>query len=288
MPHLWATRLSGTSKFVAHTENGVLHSPRPKSSIPVCSIYTAVKRFLSTVGHKTAAVDSTKTCSREELLHAIERYAAGFQSLGVKAGDHVCVHLRNSIDGFVTVFALIFAGATVILCDTSVTDTELLAQMTSADTEYVVTDPQNVDRMRTVCDEMKVNVKKRFMLGEAPEFISLASFDSLDEKEFREVNVADTRNTVAAICYTSGATGTAKAIEISHYSFVASLIQNRSVALSDETDVFLAWSPIMHLSGFLFTMQAICIGSTSIIVSPALTVKEFVDVCNKYTVRTPH
>lgn len=70
-------------------------------------------------------MDSTKSCSREELLRAIERYAAGFQSRGVKAGDHVCVHLRNSVDGFVTVFALIFAGATVILCDTSVTDGEL-------------------------------------------------------------------------------------------------------------------------------------------------------------------
>lgn len=275
---------ASTSSFVTQIENGVLYSPRPKVSIPVCSIYTAVKKFLSAAGHKTAAVDYTKTYSRQALLHAIERYAAGFQSLGVKAGEHVCVHLRNSVDSFVAVFALIFAGATVVLCDTSLTNAELRTQMTNADAEYVVTDPQNADKMRAVCDEMKVDVKKRFVLGDAPDFISLASFDSLDEKEFRAVDVADTWNSVAAICYTSGATGMAKAIEITHYSFVANLIQNRSVAMADETDVFLAWNPIMHTSGFLFTMLSVCIGSTCIIVSPTVTVSEFVDICTKYTV----
>lgn len=275
---------ASTSKFVTHIESGVLYSPRPKISIPVCSIYTTVKHFLSAAGHKEAAVDSTKSHTRGELLRAIERCAAGFQSLGVKAGDHVCAHLRNSVDGFVALFALIFAGATVVLCDTAVTDAELLEQMRIADTDYVVTDPQNADKMRTVCDEMKVDVQKRFVLGEAREFISLATLDSFNENQFQEVDVADTRNTVAAICFTSGATGRAKAIEITHYAFVASLIQNRSVAMCDETDVFLAWSPIMHLSGFVFTMQAVCVGSTCVIVPPALTVNEFVNVCTKYSV----
>ncbi|KAK8765436.1 hypothetical protein V5799_031955, partial [Amblyomma americanum] len=51
---------------------------------------------------------------------------------------------------------------------------------------------------------------------------------------------------------------------------------------SDESDVFLAWNPITHTCGFLFTMLAACVGSTCVIVSPALTYNQFIDVCSKY------
>ncbi|KAH8020379.1 hypothetical protein HPB51_001012 [Rhipicephalus microplus] len=69
----------------------------------------------------TRTVDYTTSYTRQELLLALERYAAGFQSHGLKLGDHVCVHMRNSVDAFVAVFSLIFAGATIVLAKTSLT-----------------------------------------------------------------------------------------------------------------------------------------------------------------------
>ncbi|XP_077486376.1 putative 4-coumarate--CoA ligase 2 [Amblyomma americanum] len=265
-------------------ENKVVHSPHPKVSIPVCSVYTAVKSFLSVAGSKLAAVDYTTSYTRQELLLALERCAAGFQSLGVKLGDHACVHMRNSVDGFVVVFGLIFAGATVILAKTSLTHRELLYQMSDGDASYIVTDPPNADKVRKVCDEMKMPEKARCILGEAPGFISILGFALLDPKMFREVTVSDPRNTLAGLSYTSGTTGLPKGVEISHYSFVANIVLSKSVTASDETDVFLAWNPITHMSGFLFTMLGACIGSTCVIVSPALTFNQFIDVCTKYQV----
>ncbi|KAH7936793.1 hypothetical protein HPB49_004462 [Dermacentor silvarum] len=105
----------------ARIENNIVHSPYPKLGVPVCSVYTVVKSFLGVAGSKLAVVDYTTSYTRQELLHALQRYAAGFQSHGLKLGDHVCVHLRNSVDSFVTVFGLIFAGATIILAKTSLT-----------------------------------------------------------------------------------------------------------------------------------------------------------------------
>ncbi|KAH7948424.1 hypothetical protein HPB52_022688 [Rhipicephalus sanguineus] len=109
----------GAEKFKPCIENNVLLSPYPKVNVPVCSVYTVVKAFLSSAGSKLAAVDYHRSYTRQELLRAIERYAAGFQSLGVRKGHHVCIHLRTSVDAFVVVFALVFAGATVVLCNTS-------------------------------------------------------------------------------------------------------------------------------------------------------------------------
>ncbi|XP_049272428.1 probable 4-coumarate--CoA ligase 2 [Rhipicephalus sanguineus] len=275
---------SNATLLKGRIENKILYSPYPKLKIPVCSVYTCVKSFLSVAGNRIVAVDYTTSYTRQELLRALERYAAGFQSQGLKMGDHVCVHMRNSVDAFVTVFSLIFAGATTVLAKTSLTHRELLYQMTDGDAKYIVTDPPNADKVRKVCDEMKMPEKARFILGEAPGFTSILGFALMDPKQFREVPVPDPRNTIAGISYTSGTTGLPKGVEITHFSFIANIVLSKDITASDETDVFLAWNPITHMSGFLFTMLGICIGSTCVIVSPALTFNQFVDVCNKYQV----
>ncbi|XP_075752405.1 putative 4-coumarate--CoA ligase 2 isoform X2 [Rhipicephalus microplus] len=275
---------SNATLLKGRIENKILYSPYPTLAIPVCSVYTCVKSFLSIAGNRPVAVDYTTSYTRQELLLALERYAAGFQSHGLKLGDHVCVHMRNSVDAFVAVFSLIFAGATIVLAKTSLTTRELLYQMTDGDATYIVTDPPNADKVRKVCDELKIPEKARFVLGEAPGFTSILGFVHMDPKQFREVPVADPRNTIAGISYTSGTTGLPKGVEITHFSFVANIVLSKDITASDETDVFLAWNPITHMSGFMFTMLGICIGSTCVIVSPALTFNQFIDVCNKYQI----
>lgn len=277
-------RSSSAEKLKPCIENNVLLSPYPKVNVPVCSVYTVVKAFLSSAGSKLAAVDYHRSYTRQELLRAIERYAAGFQSLGVRKGHHVCIHLRTSVDAFVVVFALVFAGATVVLCNTSLKHRELVVRMTDADATHVVTDTPNAEKMGKVCDQISLSDENRFVLGEAAGFISILGFEHLEDKDFREVAVLDPRNTLAAIAFSSGTGGHVKGVEITHYSYVANMVQNKSTIASDETDVLLAWNPITHTCGFLFTMLAVCVGSTCVIVSPALTYNQFIDVCNKYQV----
>lgn len=277
-------RSSSAEKLKPRIENNVLYSPHAKVNVPVCSIHSAVKAFLCSAGSKIAAVDYHRRYTRQELLRVIERHAAGFQSLGVRKGHHVCVHMRTSVDGFVAVFSLVFCGATVVLCNTSLKHRELVMRMTDSDATHVLTDPPNAEKMSKVCDQISMSEKNRFVLGEAAGFISILGFQHMDEKDFREVTVPDPRNTLAAISYSSGTGGLAKGVEITHYSFVANMVQNKGVMASDESDVLLAWNPITHTCGFLFTMLAACVGSTCVIVSPALTCNQFIDVCNKYQI----
>ncbi|KAH9384602.1 hypothetical protein HPB48_026611 [Haemaphysalis longicornis] len=60
-----------------------------------------------------------------------------------------------------------------------------------------------------------------------PVFISTSAFAQLDAKDFREVPVADPRNTLVGLLYTSGTTGMPKGVEVSHHSFVAHMVQSR-------------------------------------------------------------
>ncbi|XP_077550654.1 uncharacterized protein LOC144163844 [Haemaphysalis longicornis] len=276
---------TGMTKILkGRMENGVIYSPHPRVEIPVCSLYTVVKAHLKISGDKIAVMDYTRTYTRAELLRVMERYAAGYQALGIKPGDHVCIHIKNCVESFVAMFGIIFAGATVILAKTSLTHGELLYQMKDGDANYILTDEPHAEKARKVCDELKFTDKVRLVLGEAPGFISVSGFALLEEKNFREVPVPDPRQELVGLIYTSGTTGLPKAVEVSHYSFVANLVQNASIVPGEPTDIFLGWNPITHISGFLYIMAVVCAGASSVIVSPALTYNEFIEVCTKYQV----
>ncbi|EEC13315.1 AMP dependent CoA ligase, putative [Ixodes scapularis] len=124
-----------------------------------------------------------------------------------------------------------------------------------------------------------------FLMGEAPEFESVHGFSGLDENSYEEVEVPDPKNTIVVLSYTSGTTGLPKGVEVSHYGFVAHLHTSKNCLSSEDTDVLLAWNPITHASGFLFTMMAACTGSTCVVTSPALSFEKFVDLVNEHNVR---
>ncbi|KAH8020377.1 hypothetical protein HPB51_001010 [Rhipicephalus microplus] len=104
---------------------------------------------------------------------------------------------------------------------------ELEARMTDADATHVVTDSPNAEKVGKVCDQISLSDENRFVLGEAEGFISILGFEHLDNKDFREVAVLDPPNTLAAIAFSSGTGGQVKGVEITHYSFVANMVQNK-------------------------------------------------------------
>lgn len=281
-------RSSAPDTYRARIENNVLHSPFPAVDIPECSVYKALKRLLLAGGENApwsaAVVDSRRSLSRPALLHMMERYAAGFQRLGVHPGVHVCVHLRNNVQCMAVIFGIIFAGGTVILSNVMHKRHELLYRMRDGEATFVVTDLKNSDKVGEVCDELKLPEENRLSVSDATGFTCIAGFDTLEGEAFVEPAISDPRNTIAALVYTSGTTGLPRGVEITHYSFVANLFQNRAVLMPDEADVYLAWSPLTHVSGFLFTMLLACNGFTCVITAPHLTTQKFLDICDKHKV----
>lgn len=49
-----------------------------------------------------------------EMLRMLQRYAAGFQSHGVKPGDKVLVHVEDSVESLVAMYGIVCAGGVVI------------------------------------------------------------------------------------------------------------------------------------------------------------------------------
>ncbi|XP_037280733.2 putative 4-coumarate--CoA ligase 2 isoform X1 [Rhipicephalus microplus] len=270
----------------ARIEDGVVYSPYPEIDIPICSVYSAISKFLSMQPEKLAVVDEQISLTRGEFLARMKRYAAGFQAHGLGPDHRVAVHLGNSAENLTALFALTFTGASVILCNPILNHDELLFQMSDGGATHAFTSSQLALKMLAVSS--KLHLKGLFVTGEADGFISVSQFPEQSEPDFCEVLVEYPKETTVALFYSSGTTGHAKGMEISHYSFVANLHMTRSVLTYEEkeNDVLLAWYPLTYASGFLFTIVAACIGSTCVIVNPGISFDELVYYVNKYKVTT--
>ncbi|XP_077521117.1 luciferin 4-monooxygenase-like isoform X2 [Amblyomma americanum] len=267
----------------ATIKDGIVYSPYPKVEIPSCSVYTAMKHFLTESPEQLAVLDDHTRLTRGEFLSRLRRFAAGFQAHGVGPGDRVCVHIGNSVENLVALFSITFTGASVLLSNPMLNESELLFQVDHSDATHILTSSQWAAKARAIQEKSKV--RGLFLMdGDVPGFVSISNFANKKEDDFKEVPIPDPKNTTVALYYSSGTTGHAKGVEITHYSVIAHLHQTLSLVSYDHGDVLLTWYPITYASGFTFTPVAVCAGAVCVVTNPGLSFDQLVHYINKYQV----
>nr|XP_037274967.1 4-coumarate--CoA ligase 1-like [Rhipicephalus microplus] len=269
----------------AAIENGIVYSPHPKVDIPECSVYKALKEFLKASPERVALMDEKMHLTRAELFSHLRRFAAGFQAQGIGLGDRVCVHLDNSVENMVALFSITFTGASVLLSNPILNEDDLVFQVGYGDATHILTTPQYASKITAV--KKKTNVKGLFVIGDpVPGFVCVSTFAQLNDEDFKEVPIEYPKETTLALFYSSGTTGQAKAMEISHYALVANMHITRTLVSYLPEDVLLAWYPITYAPGFIFVAVAAAIAVTSVVVQPGLAFDQFVYYVKKYNVTT--
>ncbi|KAG0428985.1 hypothetical protein HPB47_024082, partial [Ixodes persulcatus] len=211
-----------TDGLKAEIKDGIVYSPYPEIEIPMCSLYAVVEQSLLRFGDKAALVQHADSFTYPEMLSLLRRYSAGFQARGIGRGDRITCCLSNTLENFVALFGVIFAGATTILTEPVLTPDELTFQVTDSASKYILTDSENAPKFQGL--QTRADIKELMVVGSWPGFFSVSAFQDISDTSFKEVSVPDTRNEIAAICYSSGTTGSPKAVEITHYSFIAGMM----------------------------------------------------------------
>jgi len=192
----------------------------------------AVRNTRLQVGEREAVTYS-------ELQQMAEALARGLATRGVQQDDRVAIHARASIHYAAAFLAAVKLGAWVIPLDPQLREAELEALLQAAEPKLLFTTHETASEIR----------------GTVPMIVEL---DRAGETGFAAMleeggPVAETaslaRDAIAVLAFTSGTTGQAKGVLLSHQNLLYDAFVSSTVMPISETDVFLSIAPWHHLLG---------------------------------------
>lgn len=264
----------------------IFRSPYPDVLIPEISLTQAVLRKASLLADKPALIDglTNRVLSYRDLGESIRRAAAGLAARGFQKGDVFAIFSPNVIEYAVAFHAIASLGGIVTTINPLYTADELSHQLCDARAKYVLTVPALVER--TIEATQGSTVREVFVFGDAD---GATSFATLVESEgpVPETEI-DPREDIVALPYSSGTTGVAKGVMLTHYNMVANLFQIEGLDRVCEDDTLIAVLPFFHIYGMNVIMNTGLFKGATIVVFPRFEFEPFLDALQSYGVTRAH
>ena len=216
---------------------------------------------------------------------AVARLAGGLAGQGVRPGDRVAVMLPNSPAFVLSSLALGWLGAVEVPLNTALKGEVLRHQIADSETSLAIVGADLLDRFeRAVPDGPAI---ARVVVGDAAPQDGRVPYDALAAAEPVARAAVDV-STLAAIMYTSGTTGAAKGVEVTHGHagrFAADWV---GAVRFTRDDVLLTPLPLFHsIARTLGVLPTLMLGA-QICVVPRFSASRFWDEVARYDPTVVH
>ncbi len=238
--------------------------------------------------------------SFSELRDLVLRAANALNTMGVKKGDRVGLHLPNTPQYIIAYYATLSLGAIAVSINPTYTTTELkkIIQLTEPGT--LITSELTMPYVRPLQEEMEI---PRLVVTAVSDFIAgmpQSSHESLKlEKEWihfskllepenaRVPKVEIRPEDPAIIMFTGGTTGIPKGAVLTHANIVAAVHQafvwaNDPQLLAPEKSSSLAVLPFFHIYGHIICLNLGIFAGHTLIVIPRFELEEFMGMIEKF------
>ncbi|ESW03519.1 hypothetical protein PHAVU_011G020200 [Phaseolus vulgaris] len=219
---------------------------------------------LPQVSHRTCLIAAARTYTYAETHSASRKVAAGMSKLGIQKGDAVMILLPNSPEFVFSFMAASMLGAVATTANPSYTAAEIAKQLAASNAKLVVTLSENVPKLH---QQERQHFFKVVTVDDPPE--NCTRFPEGDESGVPEVEIS--AEDAVALPFSSGTTGLAKGVILTHKSLVTSVAQqmegeNPNMYLKEE-DVVLCVLPLFHIfSMHIAMMCALRAGSAILLI----------------------
>ncbi|WP_117169029.1 o-succinylbenzoate--CoA ligase [Paraliobacillus sediminis] len=181
------------------------------------------------------------------LRYRAQQFAKKLQFLGVREGEHVAIHSKNSIEMIIAIHGLSYLGAVIVLLNTRLSKSELAFQIEDANVRHLVTTSEDQSYIEGFVEPDVVKVVSFTTVEKQPEIVGDLKI---------EMNPDD----IFSIIYTSGTTGKPKGVVHTYGNHWSSAIASALNLGIDKQDKWLATLPLFHVGGFSLLMKSVIYG----------------------------
>ncbi|KAI8074067.1 hypothetical protein BC940DRAFT_267332 [Gongronella butleri] len=209
----------------------------------------------------TVQAETGTTLTRSQIKDRASRLAAGWkQSVGLGKNDIVAVFAPNQYDHIVLMLSLLATGCTITPGNPGYTEREFLHQLSNSGANALVTVPALLPVLLKLCSQVGIPRERVFLFGDK-QVDGIVPFNALIPKDGSRITTAPAgivpSEDVAFICYSSGTTGAAKGVELTHRNLIGQVITNTNFDTEGFglDDVMILFLPAFHIYGLTVCMN---------------------------------
>lgn len=216
-------------------------------------------------------VDSTgRALSRVQLDHEATLFANAILAMKLGLDSTVGIFSPNSIDYVIACYGVLRSGLTLTPFNSSYRHRELRHQLSDSGASVVFAHPQLLPRLKE-CSEDFLDTR---LIELDREFWTAA--DTADPKS--EIDFA---NDVALLPYSSGTTGLAKGVELTHRNLIAAIRQINTYRRPATNSVAYCFLPMYHIFGFNVVLNSTLADGTQLHIRERFDIEDCLDTVER-------
>ncbi len=252
-----------------------------------------LERSAENLPDQPALIFQGYTVSYSELNDMVARFSAVLKDFGIGKGDSVAILLPNTIQCVVAYYAILRAGAVVVMNNPLYTDNELEHQFNDSSSRLLITMDLLADRMVGLREKTCIEKIIYTSLGDYLPFFKGLLFplvakkknlsksvspaeglyrfkDLLEQYEPDETGVKASMDDISMYQYTGGTTGVSKGVMLTHRNISYQVQQLKSwfPEFEEGKETMLGALPFFHVFGMSVSMNlAVYLGWTNVLVA---------------------
>jgi acyl-CoA synthetase (AMP-forming)/AMP-acid ligase II len=249
------------------------------SEVPNADLTSFALQRANVLATKPALVEGPtgRTVTYGELERSVRALAAGLVARGFAKGDTFAIYMSNVPEYAVAFHGVLSVGGRCTTVNPLYTARELADQIRDAGARMMLTSPPFLEAALEAGAAAECEV---FVLGD----------DSSSARPFSDLfgdpaNAPDTPidgDDIAAILYSSGTTGLAKGVMLSHRNLIVNMIQSGEVLAVQEDEVTVAVLPFFHVYGLVAILNHGLLAGATIVTMPRFELEQFLSVIERY------
>ena len=210
------------------------------------------------------AINSRREISWLEFDQLANQFAHALQDRGIKKGDKVALLMMNCLEWLPIYFGILKTGALAVPLNFRFTSDEIQKCLETAEAKMLVYGPEFIERIASI-HEGGFQLQHYLFVGDNCPEMAESFWPTVSGYPVQEPQQSITDEDDAALYFTSGTTGTPKAILLTHGNLVSSCITENKNHFQTHEDNFLCIPPLYHCGAKMHWFGSLLVGSKAVL-----------------------